>query len=99
MRGIFANHPLPWSVTSDDGRAIICDTSGGQVPLQSGSVQQASLIASLANTLQATTDALLAAEYAFIWMESNGCVIEDGGTDAVLKVSSVLEDMREGGLV
>lgn len=97
--GFFANHPPPWNVTSDDGRAIIYDANGGSVPLQSGNVQQASLIASLANTLRATTDALLAAEYAFIWMESLGCVIEDGGSDAALKVSCVLEDLREGGLV
>jgi len=99
MMGIFVNHPLPWNAVSDGSQARITDANGGSVPLQSGNIQQASLIASLANTLQATTDALLAAEYAFLWMEAQGCVIEDGGTDAALKVSGVLDDLREGGLV
>lgn len=99
MTGFFADHPLPWDVASCDGLAIIRDANGGTVPLQSGSIQQASLVASMANTLRATTDALLAAEYAFLWMETQGCVIEDGGTDAALKVSGVLDDLRGGGLV
>jgi len=99
MKGMFVKHPLPWSAIAGDGQASITDADGVLVPVQAGSIQQASLIASLANTLKATTDALLAAECAFVWMESLGCVIEDGGTDAAQKVSCVLEDLREGGLI
>lgn len=99
MTAIFANHPLPWNIATSDGQVIIIDADGGLVPLQSGDIKQASFVAALANTLRATTDALLAAECAFAWMESLGYVIEDGGTDAAQKVSCVLEDLREGGLV
>lgn len=99
MTKVFAKHPLPWSAMSAEGQISITDATGCQVPLQTGNIQQASLVASLANTLHAATDALLAAEYAFLWMESLGCVIEDGGTDAAQKVGFVLNDLRAGGLI
>jgi hypothetical protein len=99
MKGIFARHPLPWSAIAGDVQASVVDADGVLVPIQAGCIQQASLIASLANTLKATTDALLAAECAFVWMEGLGCVIEDGGTDAAQKVSWVLEGLRESGLI
>jgi len=44
MKGMFVKHPLPWSAIAGDGQASITDADGVLVPVQAGSIQQASLI-------------------------------------------------------
>lgn len=97
MTNIFREHPRPWRVAEVNSSVRIIDAKGQVVPLDAADLKQASFIASLANSLDSAVRGLVAAEAAFLWMESCQMVIEDGGTDAPQTVSGMLDDLREAG--